>query len=79
MHDASGAGQEDTWTLRQGLGAVVWASPSEQAKHPAIVLAPQYDEVVTDDSYAHTKSAELTAGPCSRLCGPTPSTAAAST
>ena len=61
MHDASGAGQEDTWTLRQGLGAVVWASPSEQAKHPAIVLAPQYDEVVTDDSYAHTASAELTA------------------
>ena len=61
MHDASGAGQEDTWTLRQGLGAVIWASPREQAKHPAIVLAPQYDEVVTDDSYAHTASAELTA------------------
>ena len=61
MHDASGAGQEDTWTLRQGLGAVIWASPGEQTKHPAIVIAPQYDEVVTDDSYAHTASAELTA------------------
>ena len=29
-------------TLRQGLGAVVWARPEEQAKRPCFVLAPQY-------------------------------------
>lgn len=61
MHDASCSGQEDTYTLRQGLGATVWASPEEQAKHPCIVIAPQYDEVVTDDCYDHTASAERTA------------------
>jgi predicted peptidase len=42
MHDASITGAETTRTLTQGLGAVVWASPAEQAKHPAIVVAPAF-------------------------------------
>jgi predicted peptidase len=41
MHDASVDSDEADRTLIQGLGAVVWASPEEQAKHPAFVLAPQ--------------------------------------
>ena len=49
MHDASGANQVDNYTLLQGNGATVWASPQEQAKHPCLVLAPQYDEIVVDD------------------------------
>jgi predicted peptidase len=61
LHDASCAGQEDTYTLRQGLGAVVWATPEEQAKHPCIVVAPQYDEVVVDDDYHQTSAVESTA------------------
>ena len=61
LHDASCAGQEDTYTLRQGLGAVVWATPEEQAKHPCIVVAPQFDEVVVDDDYHQTSTAESTA------------------
>lgn len=61
LHDASCAGQEDTYTLRQGLGAVVWATPEEQAKHPCIVVAPQFDEVVVDDDYHQTSAAESTA------------------
>lgn len=61
LHDASCSGQEDTYTLRQGLGAVVWASPEEQAKHPSFVLAPQYDEVVVDDNYNKTASVTTTA------------------
>ena len=61
LHDASCAGQEDTYTLRQGLGAVVWATPKEQAKHPCIVVAPQFDEVVVDDDYHQTNAAESTA------------------
>lgn len=61
LHDASCAGQEDTYTLRQGLGAVVWATPEEQAKHPCFVVAPQFDEVVVDDNYNKTASAETTA------------------
>lgn len=49
MHDASVHGAETTRTLTQGLGAVVWASPSEQAKHPAIVLAPQFPNGVSTE------------------------------
>ncbi len=41
MHDASVNSPDHDRTLIQGLGAVVWASPEEQAKHPSFVLAPQ--------------------------------------
>jgi predicted peptidase len=41
MHDASVNNPEHDRTLIQGLGAVIWASPEEQAKHPAFVLATQ--------------------------------------
>ena len=51
MHDASGANQVDNYTLLQGNGATVWASPRDQAKHPCFVLAPQFDEIVVDDSF----------------------------
>lgn len=60
MHDASGANQIDNYTLLQGNGATVWASPLEQKKHPSFVLAPQYDEIVVDDSFKVTSSAETT-------------------
>jgi predicted peptidase len=42
MHDASVTGAETTRTLTQGLGAIIWATPSEQAKHEAFVLAPAF-------------------------------------
>ena len=42
MHDASVTGAGTTRTLTQGLGAVIWATPSEQAKHEAFVLAPAF-------------------------------------
>ena len=60
MHDASGANQEDRYTLLQGNGATVWASPRSQREHPCFVLAPQYDEIVVDDDFTATKSAEAT-------------------
>jgi predicted peptidase len=41
MHDASVNNPEHDRTLIQGLGAVIWASTEEQAKHPAFVLATQ--------------------------------------
>ena len=58
--DASGANQNDNYALLQGNGATVWASPRDQAKHPCFVLAPQYDEIVVDDSFRVTPSAETT-------------------
>lgn len=42
MADASADGDDVMITLRQGNGAVVWAGPEEQAKHPCFVLAPQF-------------------------------------
>jgi predicted peptidase len=49
MHDASVTGAETTRTLTQGLGAVVWATPAEQAKHPSIVVAPQFPSGVSTE------------------------------
>ena len=42
MHDAGMTSTVTDTTLVQGNGAVIWASPEEQAKHEALVLAPQY-------------------------------------
>ncbi|WP_406353197.1 hypothetical protein [Streptomyces sp. NBC_00658] len=42
MHDAGTVSSNPLITLTQGLGAVVWASPTEQAKHESFVLAPQF-------------------------------------
>ena len=35
--------------LTQGWGALIWATEAEQEKHPAIVIAPVFTEVVLDD------------------------------
>ena len=50
MHDAGVTSTVVDTTLVQGLGAVVWASPEEQAKHEAIVLAPQFSVQVAGGS-----------------------------
>jgi predicted peptidase len=53
MPDASATSTDHIRTLVQGLGAVIWASPSEQAKHECFVLAPQYTtQTVNDNSEA---------------------------
>jgi predicted peptidase len=53
MHDAGATSTVTTTTLVQGLGAVVWASPTDQSKHESFVLAPQYStQVVNDNSEA---------------------------
>lgn len=49
MHDAGATSDMPRATLFQGLGAVVWARPQEQARRPCFVLAPQYAEIIADD------------------------------
>lgn len=49
MHDAGATGEITRTTLFQGRGAISWASPEDQAKRPAFVLAPQYAEIIADD------------------------------
>lgn len=53
MHDAGATSTTTTTTLVQGLGAICWASPSDQARRECLVLAPQFStQVVNDNSEA---------------------------
>ena len=65
--DASADTSIETATLTQGNGATIWATPEEQAKHPAIVVAVQYPYAVvkeygamTLDDHAWTKGLTAT-------------------
>ncbi len=51
IHDAEPCGPDTRLTLTQGVGAIVWARPEEQAKRKCFVLAPQFDgsPIVDDD------------------------------
>lgn len=49
MHDAGVLSHDTTATLKQGLGALSFASPQAQARHPAFVVAPQYTQVTVND------------------------------
>ncbi|MCX4811786.1 alpha/beta hydrolase-fold protein [Streptomyces sp. NBC_01239] len=60
MHDASLITTTVRATLVQGLGAVCWAAPEDQAERPAFVLAPQYPEVVVGDDYKPTSLFDTT-------------------
>ena len=64
--DASANINDPKAVLYQGNGAIVWATPEEQAKHPAIVLAPQYTEdlirsigMMTTDTHQWTQGLTL--------------------
>ncbi|MBP2656149.1 MAG: esterase [Firmicutes bacterium] len=60
IHDAGAVSDNPTTTLTQGLGAVIWATPSEQAKHECFVLAPQYTTVIADDNSQTTEQMDIT-------------------
>lgn len=46
--------------LLQGLGGVVWAEPSEQAKHECFVLVPAYFNAIADSSFKTTQDLDIT-------------------
>lgn len=60
MHDAGVVSNNPTETLTQGSGAVIWATPEEQAKHESFVLAPQYDRIIADDTSRTTIQMDIT-------------------
>jgi predicted peptidase len=60
IHDSSVVSTETDAALIQGLGAVIWATPSEQAKHECFVLAPQYSTVTANDNSETTKDLDDT-------------------
>lgn len=60
--DSSCAGTDATYSLTQGLGALVWASDEWQSTYPTIVAVPTYPETILDDhdGYTTTEYVELT-------------------
>ncbi len=50
IHDAGATNSNVKNALWQGNGATVWADPDFQAKHPAFVLAPQFDHKIVNDN-----------------------------
>lgn len=60
MHDMGTLSEEPDRTLRQGIGALVWADDAEQAKRPCYVLAPQYAEKSAFDDYTVGWAADMT-------------------
>lgn len=60
MHDAGATSDVTRTTLFQGLGAISWASPEDQAKRPSFVLAPQYGEIIADDDSRTSNALDAT-------------------
>lgn len=53
IHDAGVSGIMPRITLEQGIGATIFASPKEQAKHECIIIAPQHAKTlpIANDQY----------------------------
>ena len=68
MHDMGSVSQEQDHTLRQGIGALVWADDKEQEQRPCFVLAPQYGEKSAHDDYTVGWSAEATISLIQSVC-----------
>ncbi|BBM43932.1 alpha/beta hydrolase-fold protein [Leptotrichia trevisanii] len=60
MHDMGVLSEDTKATLLQGNGAVSFATPEEQAKHEAFVLAPQYSRQVVNDNGDITSDLDAT-------------------
>lgn len=69
IHDAGAASTSTRMTLIQGLGAVIWATPTEQAKHPCFVLAPQYHTSIVNDRSEASPHLDATVNLVSALTG----------
>jgi predicted peptidase len=60
IEDAGVLGNDARIALAQGLGAVVWSRPEEQAEHECFVLAPQVaGPTITNDDFEATEELEV--------------------
>ncbi|OCP20541.1 MULTISPECIES: peptidase [unclassified Ensifer] len=69
MHDAGATSDMTRTTLFQGLGAISWAGPEDQAERPAFVLAPQFAEIIADDDSRTSDALDATINLINRLTG----------
>ncbi len=66
--DASTAGKDVSYPLSHCIGALIWATEEEQAKHPCFVLVPQYTTVTVRDNFGTTYEVEMTIRLIEALC-----------
>ena len=59
MHDAGVTSDNHDQTLVQGNGAISFASPEDQAKHAAFVLAPQFSRAIVNDKSEATEELDV--------------------
>lgn len=69
MHDAGATSDVTRTTLFQGLGAISWVSPEDQAKRPSFVLAPQFAEIIADDDSQTSDALDATINLIKALSG----------
>jgi predicted peptidase len=69
IHDGSVTSTDTTATIKRCIGAVIWATPSEQAKHECFVLAPQYDSQTVNDNSEYTDYLDITVNLINYLTG----------
>lgn len=69
IHDAGPLSTDTRTTLMQGLGAISFASPEDQEKHPCFVLAPQYDHVILGGERGYLEDVDATLNLIDKLCG----------
>lgn len=69
MHDASATSTNVLMTLIQGNGAIVWAEPSWQERHPCFVLAPQYASATVNDNSEASEYLDITIDLIRKLSG----------
>ena len=57
--DSSLVGKSAEAVLTQGWGGVVWATATEQEKHPSFIVIPIFTETVVDDNFNHSAQIEV--------------------
>ena len=57
--DSSVVGKGTDAVLTQGWGGLIWATESEQEKHPAFVVVPVFTETIVDDEFNHSSQIDL--------------------
>lgn len=57
--DSSVVGKGTDAVFTQGWGGLIWATESEQEKHPAFVVVPVFTETIVDDNFNHSSQIDL--------------------
>ncbi|SUO93966.1 alpha/beta hydrolase-fold protein [Suttonella ornithocola] len=57
--DASTVGKGAQAPLKQGYGAIIWATPESQSAQPAFVFVPSFTERAVNDDFEHSEEVDI--------------------